>query len=117
MKITEMDKKLKAARKKLEKLYVEIPECKKDLADDLISNISFMQVQLEVLRGQILEHGMVSVYDNGKIQQDVVSPYCKAYSQIHPKYIQAVQTLNKLLPSNTEYPISDDLTEFTPTGK
>jgi hypothetical protein len=114
--MTDTEKKIKAAKKKFDKFYESVPENQRDMAIDLINNIAFMQVQLEILREQILEHGMVSVYDNGKIQQDVVSPYCKAYSQIQPKYIQSINLLNKLLPSSCASVEPDELSEFTPVG-
>jgi len=101
----------------LQKLYEKVPDDKKDIAYDLIDNLSFIQIQLKILRGQILEYGMVSLYDNGKIKQDVVSPYSKTYNQLYPKYLQSIQTLNKLLPPNVTPPPYDALSAFTPTGR
>lgn len=116
--MTEADKQIRSAKTKLKKLYADIPPNRHDLAAELIDNVAFIGYQLQVLRGQILEHGMVSLYDNGKITQDVVSPYAKAYNQLYPKYIQSISALNKMLPAGLEPPISpvDELSEFEPGG-
>lgn len=104
--MTDTEKKLRSAVKKLKKIYAEIPQSKKDIALDVIEKLAFYQVQMDKLQDEIFEHGIVTVYNNGKNDQDVVNPFMKAYNQIWPKYIQGINTLNKMLPAGSKMPVT-----------
>ena len=104
--MTDKEKKLRSAVKKLEKLYDEIPQSKKEIALNLIEKLAFYQVQMDSLEEEIFNHGIISTYNNGKSTQDIVNPLMKAYNQIWPKYIQGITTLNKMLPDGSKTPVT-----------
>lgn len=84
--------------RKLRKILRLVPQDRKDIAEKLIAEISFMAETLSDLRGRIKEGGTVDHFKQGKQEFLRESPALKAYNTTIQRYSLLYKQLTDLLP-------------------
>ena len=84
--------------RKLKKILKLVPADRKDIAEKLIAEISFMAETLAELRAHIQEHGTVDHFKQGAQEFDRESPALKAYNTTIQRYSLLYRQLTDLLP-------------------
>lgn len=85
--------------RRLEKIFRDIREDKKETVRNLIENAAFMEIQLADLQKEIAEKGPVSEYKNGENQWGTKkSPEVEIYNTMIKNYMAVVRQLLELLP-------------------
>lgn len=84
--------------RKLKKILKLVPADRKDIAEKLIAEISFMAETLADLRAHIQEHGTVDHFKQGAQEFDRESPALKAYNTTIQRYSLLYRQLTDLLP-------------------
>ena len=95
----EKQKRIENELKKLNKLYEDLPQNKKDLLEPLIQNASFMKATLEDLQEIINIEGSTDNYKNGENQYGrKPSANLQAYNTLIKNYANTIDKLEKMLP-------------------
>lgn len=85
--------------RRLEKIFRDIREDKKETVRNLIENAAFMEIQLAGLQKEIAEKGPVSEHKNGENQWGTKkSPEVEIYNTMIKNYMAVVRQLLELLP-------------------
>lgn len=84
--------------RKLKKILKLVPQDRKDIAEKLIAEISFMAETLADLRAYIQENGTVDHFKQGKQEFLRESPALKAYNTTIQRYSLLYRQLTDLLP-------------------
>ncbi len=85
--------------RRLEKIFRDIREDKKETVRNLIENAAFMEIQLADLQKEIAKKGPVSEYKNGENQWGTKkSPEVEIYNTMIKNYMAVVRQLLELLP-------------------
>ena len=117
----EKDKRIKKEKNRLKKIFSEISESKRKLAEPLIENAAFMRITLEDLQQQVNDEGAVieAVNGNGfKTQQE--HPAQKSYNVMMNRYSATIKQLTDLLPdakTETTSKAGEALAAFVMKGK
>lgn len=91
----------------LTEIYSELlTEEQMKVAQLLIDEISFMRVNLHVLKHNIIKNGSTYLMKNGSQEMFVENPASKVYNSTIPKYNNLFNSLSKMLPE-----IKDEETE------
>ncbi|HAE16025.1 MAG TPA: hypothetical protein DCG51_05685 [Erysipelotrichaceae bacterium] len=102
--------KIKKRLSELNKIYSKLPEKKRSIAEPLIKNAAFMEVELEELRGIISENGASEEYKNGENQYGrKASADLQSYNSLLKSYNMVNSRLEAMLPPEEEI---DELDEF-----
>ena len=102
--------------RRLEKIFRDIREDKKETVRNLIENAAFMEIQLAGLQKEIAEKGPVSEYKNGENQWGTKkSPEVEIYNTMIKNYMAVVRQLLELLPEGGEDE-KDELMSFIGGG-
>ena len=110
-------RRISRAKEELLKLYSEIPENKKTLAEKLIDRASFLMVSLEDLENFINENGYVDFYKNGANQHGLKkSPQAELYTNWQKNFQNSIDGLAKLLPDGSAIPSPGGITEAFKKG-
>lgn len=116
-----MEKRIKAEKKKLSSIFVDIPENKKRLAEKLIENAAFMAVTLEDLQEVIKDEGPISTFVNGNGFETVQEhPAQKSYNTMINRYSSVIKQLHELLPDSKQDAVNnagEALAMFVAKGK
>lgn len=95
----EKQKRIDAELKKLNNLYVDLPQNKKDLLAPLIQNACFMKATLEDLQEIINIEGSTDNYKNGENQYGrKPSANLQAYNTLVKNYANTIDKLERMLP-------------------
>lgn len=90
---------IKREREKLEKIFAELDENRRNTAASLVENAAFMAVTLADLREIIAREGVVSEYQNGENQKGTKkSPEVEVYNTMVKNYTSIIKTLCDMLP-------------------
>lgn len=90
---------VKAEKTRLEKLYADLPEDKKQLAAGLIERASFMRVELEDLEAFLAENGWTELFSQGNQEPyDRARPQGQTYNTMNANYQKIIKQLDALLP-------------------
>lgn len=101
---------------KLEKIFKNIADDKRQVVDKLISNAAFMAEQLDNLQADIKEKGYISEYQNGENQWGTKkSPEVEIYNTMIKNYMGIIKQLTDLLPDDSKDE-ADELMEFVGRG-
>ena len=107
------DKKIKEEKQRLERLFINIDENKKELAKNLIENASFMAVTLSELKEHIKLYGVKESYMNGANQYGYKeSVESKTYNNMIKNYMNIVKQLNDMLPEEKKINEDDEFDKF-----
>lgn len=102
--------KIKRRTDELNKIYSKLPPKKRSIAEHLIKNAAFMEVELEELRKIISENGASEEYKNGENQYGrKASADLQSYNALMKSYNMVNQRLEAMLPPEEEI---DELDEF-----
>lgn len=105
-------------KSKFEEALNEVPEGKKEIALNLIEEITFLESQLERLRPKVEESTLIEEWNNGKQKNDRVSPAVKLYLDTISKYKGFLGDLSALIPKSKEIvEEADDFMKFINKGK
>ena len=98
---------------RLRKLFKEIEENKKKLAEKLIENAAFMSTTLEDLKKDIVKYGVKETYVNGKDQFGFKeSVESKTYNTMIKNYMNIIKQLNDMLPQEKKIDEKDEFDKF-----
>jgi len=107
----EREKKIKAEKATLNKIFARIPKNKKKLVEGLIQNAAFMKVNLEELQQNVVESGAMIAYTSGNGFETIRdNPAQKAYTTMISRYSAVIDQLNKMLPDKND--IADEFESF-----
>ena len=110
--LTKMKKENRIKRRlaELRKIYAKLPEKKLAIAEHLIKNAAFMEIELEDLQEIIAKDGASEEYQNGANQYGrKASADLQAYNSLVKSYNTVNARLEAMLPPEEEV---DDLDEF-----
>lgn len=103
MKLTvdEQNKLIAEEKKKLMRLFSDISEEKREVAERLIDRIAFMTITLQILEDDIKNKGPTYLFEQGKQRMYVENPSQKSYNTMINRYNAACNSLFSLLPKDT----------------
>lgn len=110
--MAKLSKKTKIKRRlaELSKIYSKLPEKKRSIAEPLIKNAAFMEVELEELREIIALNGASEEYKNGENQYGrKASADLQSYNALLKSYNMVNSRLEAMLPPEDS---EDELSEF-----
>lgn len=111
--LIEKNQKIKKETNKLKKLFKELPDNKKKMAEKLIENASFMSITLDELKENIKIYGVKETYVNGKDQFGFKeSIESKTYSTMVKNYMNIIKQLNDMLPEEKKINEDDEFERF-----
>jgi len=111
--LIEKNQKIRKETNKLKKLFKELPNNKKKMAEKLIENASFMSITLDELKEDIKLYGVKETYVNGKDQFGFKeSIESKTYNAMVKNYMNIMKQLNDMLPEEKKVDIDDEFERF-----
>ena len=111
--LIEKNKKIKKETQKLKKLFNDLPDNKKKIAEKLIENASFMSITLDELKEDIKLYGVKETYVNGKDQFGFKeSIESKTYNTMVKNYMNIIKQLNDMLPEEKKINEDDEFERF-----
>ncbi len=111
--LIQKNKEIKKETNKLKKLFKELPENKKKMAEKLIENASFMSITLDELKEDIKVYGVKETYVNGKDQFGFKeSIESKTYNAMVKNYMNIMKQLNDMLPEEKKIDVDDEFERF-----
>lgn len=107
------DKAIQNEINKLNNIFSDLPDDKKQLSEGLIQNAAFMHITLLELQKDVLSQGaMIRVQSGNGFDTIKDNPAQKAYTTMISRYSAVIDQLNKMLPSNAIQQKNDELLEF-----
>lgn len=111
--LVEKNQKIKKETQRLKKLFKELPDNKKKMAEKLIENASFMSITLDELKEDIKLYGVKETYVNGANQFGFKeSIESKTYNTMVKNYMNIVKQLNDMLPEKKQINEDDEFDKF-----
>lgn len=111
--LIDKNKKIAKETNKFKKLFKELPENKKKMAEKLIENASFMSITLDELKEDIKIYGVKETYVNGKDQFGFKeSIESKTYNAMVKNYMNIIKQLNDMLPEDKKINEDDEFERF-----
>ena len=109
----EKEKRIKRELSRLRKIFADLPEDTKRVADGLIQEAAFMRVTLEETRAVIDREGVIERFEQGKQRFYREHPATKVYTALINRYQGVMKQLIDLLPDgDKEKQGADELMEF-----
>ncbi len=91
--------KISIERNRLEKLYQDMDDAKKQLAAGLIEEAAFMRVQLEELRRDLQNKGWYEPFSQGnQAPYERARPAGQTYNTLNANYQKIIKQLDGMLP-------------------
>lgn len=111
--LIDKNKKIKKETQKLNKLFKDLADNKKKMAEKLIENASFMSITLDELKEDIKLYGVKETYVNGKDQFGFKeSIENKTYNTMIKNYMNIIKQLNDMLPEEKKINEDDEFERF-----
>lgn len=111
--LVEKNKNIRKETQRLKKLFKELPEKKKKMAEKLIENAAFMSITLDELKEDIKIYGVKETYVNGKDQFGFKeSIESKTYNTMIKNYMNIIKQLNDMLPEDKKIDEDDEFEQF-----
>ena len=111
--LIDKNKKIKKETQKLNKLFKDLADNKKKMAEKLIENASFMSITLDELKEDIKLYGVKETYVNGKDQFGFKeSIENKTYNTMVKNYMNIIKQLNDMLPEEKKINEDDEFERF-----
>lgn len=111
--LIEKNKKIRKETQKLKKLFKDLPDNKKKMAEKLIENASFMSITLDELKEDIKLYGVKETYVNGKDQFGFKeSIESKTYNTMVKNYMNIIKQLNDMLPEDKKIDTGNEFLKF-----
>ncbi len=109
----EIQKQIKKEVKRLNKIFIDIQQNKKDTVAGLIENAAFMRVQMKVMQERINEEGVTIAYQNGDNQWGTKkSPDVDTYNSFIKQYTTIIKQLVDLLPVELGKSVKEEIKEW-----
>src|SRR5690606_5595042 len=109
----EKEKRIKREEARLKKIFADLPEDRRRIAEGLVKEAAFMRVTLEETRAVIDRDGVIERFEQGAQRFLREHPATKVYAAMINRYSAVVKQLIDLLPTaekgKTE---ADELIEF-----
>ena len=109
---TEKDKQIEKEYRRIKRLFGELSEKRKALADSQIKRAAFMRVALEELEETIKKEGTLDVFEQGEYSYNREHPALKSYNTTIKNYIAIIKQLNDMLPQEAEKVTDDGFESF-----
>lgn len=98
---------------KLRKITEALPETKKELAEGLIADASFMATQLDTLRNEIASSGVVEEYKHGQNQYGFKETVAVGvYLKMQKNYSATIKLLSDMVPTDAGSQPGQELLNF-----
>ena len=111
--LVKKNKNIRKETQRLKKLFKELPEKKKKMAEKLIENAAFMSITLDELKEDIKIYGVKETYVNGKDQFGFKeSIESKTYNTMIKNYMNIIKQLNDMLPEDKKINEDDEFEQF-----
>ncbi|MEE0865520.1 MAG: hypothetical protein U0L98_01785 [Clostridia bacterium] len=111
--LIDKNKKIRKETQRLKKLFKELPENKKKMAEKLIENAAFMSITLDELKDDIKLYGVKETYVNGANQYGFKeSIESKTYNTMIKNYMNIIKQLNDMLPEDKKINEDDEFEQF-----
>lgn len=111
--LIDKNNKIRKETQKLKKLFKDLPDNKKKMAEKLIENASFMSIALDELKEDIKLYGVKETYVNGKDQFGFKeSIESKTYNTMVKNYMNIIKQLNDMLPEEKKIDEDDEFERF-----
>ena len=111
--LIEKNKKIRKETQRLKKLFKELSEKNKKMAEKLIENAAFMSITLDELKEDIKIYGVKETYVNGKEQYGFKeSIESKTYNTMIKNYMNIIKQLNDMLPEDKKINEDDEFEQF-----
>lgn len=111
--LIDKNNKIRKETQKLKKLFKDLPDNKKKMAEKLIENASFMSITLDELKEDIKLYGVKETYVNGKDQFGFKeSIESKTYNTMVKNYMNIIKQLNDMLPEEKKINEDDEFERF-----
>ena len=109
----EKEKRIKRELNRLKKIFTDLPEDARRVADGLIHEAAFMRVTLEETRDVIDREGVIERFEQGKQRFLREHPATKVYTALINRYQSVMKHLIDLLPDEDKAKQgADELMEF-----
>ena len=95
----------------LEKTYIDIPENKRDIADELLRRLADVLVMMDECKAELDKHGCVTTQSRGDYEITKENPASKLYDAKHKLMLSTMDKLDKMLPDESASR-KDELMEF-----
>ncbi|WP_088033521.1 hypothetical protein [Evansella clarkii] len=82
---------------RLNSIFIDLPESKREVAKELIERVAFMTIQLEILEDTIKTKGATYTFKNGTQRMLIENPAQKSYNTMVNRYTAAYDKLFNLL--------------------
>ena len=82
---------------RINSIFIDLPESKREVAKELIERIAFMTIQMKIMEETIKEKGPTYLFINGSQQMLVENPAQKSYNTSMNRYTAAYDKLFNLL--------------------
>ena len=105
-------KKISKDLEQFEDIMKIIPDERKTIAQNLITELCFMTKTLENLRETIEENGTVDLFEQGKQRFMRESPALKAYNTTIQRYSLLYKQLENMIPKNHQESRENELYNF-----
>lgn len=105
---------IKKEKNRLSKIFKNIEDNKKEVADGLINRAAFMRVELEDLEEQLLEEGWIELFQ----QSEKVAPYERqrpagqTYISVNNSYQKIIKSLIDIVPDDASKDAAAELMDF-----
>ncbi|BAL85192.1 hypothetical protein SELR_pSRC500180 (plasmid) [Selenomonas ruminantium subsp. lactilytica TAM6421] len=85
---------------KLEKLFTNAPETKREAANLLIKRAAFLLATEDELQSLMQQEGPIGVYENGSQSGVCISAYLKSYTMANQQLLSTIKQLTVFLPAD-----------------
>lgn len=82
---------------RINSIFIDLPESKREVAKELIERIAFMTIQMKILEETIKIKGPTYMFENGSQKMLVENPAQKSYNTTMNRYTAAYDKLFNLL--------------------
>lgn len=107
-----IDQKIEAKKKKIQKLFKELPPEKKQFADGLIFQFAVTTVTLERLVDEINSGDLIENFKQGAQELRRENPALKSYNTTIKSFTALSKSLLDLLPEKTQKQAGEELLSF-----
>lgn len=106
------DERIKKEIKRLNGIFQDLSEEKKEVAQGIIEEVAFMRITLQDLKEVINEKGTIDIMPQGEYSIRRQSPEVQTYNTMIQRYNTAYKELFNLLPKEVVSDIDDEFNKF-----
>jgi hypothetical protein len=115
-KIKTKEERIKSEKSRLNKIYKDIEEKRKNTVQGLIERAAYMRVSIEDMEKDLDENGFTEWFQQGENQKPYQRkrPIADMYNQMNNSYQKCINQLTNLLPKDDAKPVikSDGFDDF-----